>query len=191
MSEHVCRGYMIHSTATYIEGAYEPIAKKGIYDRIAPHTRELLATFELLNWYPIDDLMELLRAIASHHRETDGEQRLALERVGRTIAEPTASTSLRLLFSLMTPALFAAKAPSLWERNSQGSTLRVVSYEADVHRMTVGLRGARGRELLGALVPGFVSRTLELIGCTDPRVTSRAPDDASDDELLYAFAWRT
>ncbi|AKU99079.1 hypothetical protein AKJ09_05743 [Labilithrix luteola] len=190
MSEHVCRGYMIHSTATYIETAYAPMAKKGIYDRIPPHTRELLATLELSCWYPTDDLMELLRAIASHHRDTDGEQRLTLERVGRTIAEPADSTSLRLLFKLMTPALFATKAPALWERNNRGSKLRVVTYDDEARRMTVGLEGTRGRELLGALVPGFVSRTLELMGCTDPSVTSPVLDDAPHDELLYAFAWR-
>ncbi len=190
MTEHVCRGYMIHSTANHIEKAYDPSTRKSIYDRVNPRVRELLATIERVQWYPIDDLAEIFRAIASHHRETDGKQLEALERVGRSIADTATTTSLRLLFRLMTPALFAAKASSLWERNSRGCALSVSSYDPDRRQMKIALTGARGYDHIGSVLPGFVLGALETIGCKDPRVTFDVADESGTrDSYAYDFSW--
>jgi hypothetical protein len=190
MTENVCRGSMIHSTASHIEKAYDPATRKSIYDRVNPRVRELLASIERIDWYPVDDLAEIFRAIASHHRETDGKQLLALERVGRSIAETATTTSLRLLFRLMTPTLFAAKAASLWERNSRGCVLSVASYQRDKREMRVKLTGARGYDHIGAVAPGFILFALETMGCKDARVSFDPSDDSkARDEFLYDFAW--
>lgn len=181
---------MIHSTANHIEKAYDPTTRKGIYDRVNPRVRELLASIERIQWYPVGDLAEIFRAIASHHQETDGKQQLALERVGRSIAETATTTSLRLLFRLMTPALFAAKATSLWDRNSRGCVLSVPSYEPGKREMRVKLTGARGYDHIGSVAPGFILFALETMGCRDARVSFDPSDESkARDEFVYDFAW--
>ena len=110
---------MIHSAASYIENAYDPPTKKQIYDRISPRVRELFAFVNKFEWYPVEDAAEIFRAIAAHHREGDGNVVPALQGVGRQIAEAASTTSLQLLFRLMTPSLFAKKAADLWETSTR------------------------------------------------------------------------
>lgn len=166
-----CRGYMIHSAASFIEKAYEPATRKQIYDRVPPHIRELFAFVNNFDWYPAEDAASIFRAIAKHHREGDGNIVRALEAVGREIAETASTTSLRLLFRLMTPSLFAKKAPELWARNSRFGELTVTSFDGAARKMGITLRGVEGFDFIGLVAAGFVLFALEAVGCKSPRAT--------------------
>ena len=167
---------MIHSAASYIENAYDPPTRKQIYDRISPRVRELFAFVNKFEWYPAADAAEIFRAIAAHHRENGGDVAPALQGVGRQIAETASTTSLQLLFRLMTPSLFAKKAPDLWERNSCGD-LAVTSFDGDARRMTMTLADVGGFDFIPLVAAGFVLFALEAVGCKKP--TASFPFDAA------------
>ncbi|MBX3229281.1 MAG: hypothetical protein KIT84_18330 [Labilithrix sp.] len=181
---------MIHSAASYIEKAYEPATRKRIYDRISPRVRELFAFVNKFEWYPVDDAAEIFRAIAAHHRESDGKIAAALEGVGRQIAETASTTSLKLLFRLMTPALFAKKASDLWERNSRCGELAVPSFEAANRKMSMKLTDVEGFDFIGLVASGFVLYALEAVGCKNPRA-SFVFDEGSPapSALAYELTW--
>lgn len=180
---------MIHSAASYIEKAYEPATKKQIYERIPPRIRELFAFVDKFEWYPIDDAIAIFRALAAHHREGDGHVQAALEGVGRQIAETASTTSLKLLFRLMTPSLFAKKAPDLWERNSCGE-LAVTKFDAERRRMNLTLKDVDGFDFIGVVAGGFVLYALEAVGCAKPKASfafdARTPAPAAVD---YEMTW--
>lgn len=181
---------MIHSAASYIEKAYDPPTRKQIYERIPPRVRELFAFVNKFEWYPCEDAAAVFRAIAEHHAKEDGKVELALEGVGREIAETASTTSLRLLFRLMTPSLFAKKASDLWERYSCGR-LAVSSFDAGTHRMSVSLEDVEEFDFVGLVAAGFVLFALEAVGCEQPRASfafdaARPAPDSVDYELTWA-----
>lgn len=185
-----CRGYMIHSAASFIEKAYEPVTRKQIYERIPPRVRELLAFVNKFEWYSVEEASSLFRAIAAHHRESDGKLSTALEGVGREIAETASTTSLKLLFRLMTPKLFAKKATDLWARNSRCGQLSVPSFDAATRRMQVTLDDVGGFDYIGRVASGFFLFALEAVGCDAPRVSFTFDDaEPAPNEIAYEFAW--
>lgn len=181
---------MIHGAASYIEKAYEPATRKQIYERISPRVRELFAFVNKFDWYPSADAAETFRAIAAHHRDGDGKLDRALEGVGREIAEAASTTSLKLVFRLMTPALFAKKAPDLWERNSCGD-LAVTTFDAGERRMTMKLSDVGGFDYISLVACGFVLFALEEVGCKKP--AARFAFDAAEpgpSVVDYEFTWQ-
>lgn len=181
---------MIHSAASYIEKAYDPQTRKQIYERIPPRVRELFAFVNKFEWYPAEDATTIFRAIAAYHQETDGKVTAALEGIGRELASTASTTSLQLLFRLMTPALFAKKAPDLWERNSCGD-LEVTRFDPDEHRMTMTLKDVDGFEFIGLVAGGFVLFALEAVGCKAPAASF--PFDAANPSparVDYELTWQ-
>lgn len=181
---------MIHSAASFIEKAYEPATRKQIYDRISPRIRELFAFVNKFDWYPVEDAVTIFRAIATHHRESDGNVARALEGVGREIAETASTSSLKLLFRLMTPALFAKKAPDLWARNTRCGELSVTSFDAAGRTMAITLDDVDGYDFIGLVAAGFMLFALEAVGCAKPRASfAFDPDRPAPSSIAYELAW--
>lgn len=189
MSARTCRGDLIHCVAGYIEAAYDPATRKAIYDRLDERSREALATVERFDWYPVDGAVAILGAIAAHHRETDGEVAARLEGIGRLLAEMSMSEH-RLLFRLLTPALFASKAQDLWSRKSRCGALSVPTCDPEERRLTARFTGGEDFAYIGWVLPGFIMATLEAIGCADVRASFELdPREPAPAEIVYEIAW--
>jgi hypothetical protein len=158
---------MLASPLTFIDEAYDEATRAAILGRLPPATREAVRSAKEVEWYPRHQLIAIYRALAEHHRDTDGKVAEAFTRMGKASAERAIATFLALVMKVMTVELFARKVPEIWIRDHRGGRLEVDTSNLANKHLIYRLLDVKGYEYIGAALPGFQSVVLTALGCKD------------------------
>lgn len=166
MTEQVIRGYLIHGCMDYIDG-FETEERERMYSSLASDVSRDRSSYDKMSWYPLKTICELNGAIARVHHGDEAKAYEALRNCGRSIAEAATNSFLRLLMRIMTPAVFAKKAPDLWARDNRHGRMETdTSRLADRH-LVINLRGVGGYDHAGPVCAGFGMFALKAVGGND------------------------
>lgn len=164
MSGFEVRGYMISTTAEYLQQAAKKRNLKDVLEQASPQLRQTLAEVKHAGWYPVSIVSELNRIIVARLGEDNEDlARKELQDCGRFMAHEATNTFLRLLMRMLTPTLFAKKLPDLWKRDCNSGRLDV-NVDAEKKTLTCRLMQMDGYDHLAAVIPGYVSFAMEAMG---------------------------
>jgi hypothetical protein len=172
MTDPTVRGYMVISPLTHLREAYGAEDRAAIEARIPDPIRRALEDVVDVAWYPRAYTVAIQRAIAEHHRDTDGRVREALFELGHATAARALDTFLKLVIKVMTPEVFARKVPDVWARDHKGGTLTTDTSDVANNHVVFRLVDVAGYDYIGAALPGFHTATLTALGCKDLRFES-------------------
>ncbi len=164
MSDDVkVRGYIVAKTASYLKQATSESEQRKIFEGLSPPVAHAIREAKPADWMPAAYSAELLRAVAGLAKGSDDAAKNELVKCGRYIAGEATNTFLRLLMKVLTPAMFAKRLPSLWQRDSTHGR-----YEVDVtsEKITCRMREMQVYEYIAPIGVGFVSHALEAMGKT-------------------------
>ena len=156
MSERTVRGYMFFGAGKYLEKTYDDATRAAVCERMSPRVRTLMERVDNVTWYPMEDIKEVLGAIAAYHHRTDGKAREALQDVGSCICETATNTFLKLIMKVLTPSLFTAKLPDFWRRDHKFGALAPHLFDAKQRRMTISLIDVERYDYIGPVAEGFI-----------------------------------
>jgi hypothetical protein len=189
MTDQVVRGYLILGCMDYID-SFEERQRQQMYASLSSDVSSDRASYNKMLWYPLKTISELYSAIASVHSD---EQKAyeALRNCGRFTAEAATNTFLKLLMKVMTPAVFAKKAPDLWARDNRYGRMVTDMSKLEDRRIMVGLRGVAGYNHAGPVAAGFGMFALQTVGAknVDVRVNGWSLADPSPAEVNIDMTW--
>lgn len=182
---------MLASPLAYLQDTYAEATRTAIMGRVPSATRSLLRDVKDVEWYPRRHLVEIYRALAAHHRDTDGKVAEAFNAMGRASAERAIATFLQLVMKVMTVELFARKVPEIWQRDHRGGRLEIDSSDLANRHLVYHLMDVKDYDYIGGALPGFQSATLTAIGCKDVTVESDwRVENPGPENVTCHFRWK-
>jgi hypothetical protein len=160
------RGYSIKKQAEFIRSDFfDAATREKMLAKVPDRLKGDLSHIELAGWYPREDSVILMRAIASV-RNSEQEVRELLARTGEAIAEESMNTFLKLVMKLMNPVRFANKLPTLWERDMKGGHFRVDVSQAADKRIGFVLADIEGFDHIAPVTEGWLRCAMKALGET-------------------------
>jgi hypothetical protein len=152
---------MLISTANYLKNKLGAAEGQRIIESLSPATRSIVTGEKPAAWSPMANYVELLRIVADQGKGDDMKAKDSLIEAGRFVAQEASTTFLRLFLKMLTPNLFAKKAPSVWSRDfSRGRAEAEISDKRLVFRML----GIADMDHIPCTAPGFISFAMESMG---------------------------
>lgn len=160
MKERHVRGYMITTQFQYFAQQVGD-AEADRYVRELPKP-EVYRQANPVEWYPVEHLAALNRAIATVLGGGDeAKTRDAFVNLGRFAAREATNTFLRLLMRVLTPNLLAKRFPQLWSRDC---TVGTAAVDVQDKGFTIRLDGVEGFDHCAPTSMGFASFVLSQMG---------------------------
>lgn len=157
------RGYLIGATVDFLRNRLGERKFTEFCASASPGLQEAIAKgFEPAVWYPVSHLNELIDGIIvglADHDERKVQQ--ALFDCGQYAAATASNTFLKMLLKILTPALFARKAPTMFRRDFSQGRLDV---ELDDNTLSGRMYDMEELRHVGAFCPGFLAFPLEKMG---------------------------
>lgn len=163
MTDNVIRGYLILGCMDYIDSLGEE-SKQRVYAS-AKGAIQQRAAYDKMLWYPLSTISALYTGIAELHEGDEGKALAALRGCGTFIAAAATSSFLKLLMRIMTPSVFANKAPSIWARDNRYG--RMETELVGPGKMVVHLHDVADYRHVGPVVAGFGSFAMLAVGAKD------------------------
>jgi hypothetical protein len=174
MIDPVVRGYMLVSTLEYIESpAFDDDQRRVVYASLSKDVSRDRSAYDVMKWYPASFANELNSGMAAVHRTDEKKVYDLLEGLGMFTADKATSTFLRLLMKILTPGLFAKKAPDFWARDNRVGTMEADTSMLDEKRLVVHLRGISPLVHVAPSAAGFARFALKAIGLKNLNVETR------------------
>ena len=168
MSESMIRGYSLRRTAAFIDVHFDPDTaarvKRDIRDSL-----ELAATVKPAEWYPRRHSAAMFRAIATAKQDPTDIYR-DLVACGTYICAEATNTFFRVLLKIMTPALFAKKLPSFWNRDHQGGGYEYDISDVDNKVLALRLVNVADYDHIAPVAVGFCEFVLSTMGKRGVRI---------------------
>lgn len=191
MSEPMVRGSWLMGAVAFMGVHYPSDTNERLLGGLTKELRVAVGQLEPTQWCPRSHHVELMRAIASVHRD----ERRAFDDLiayGQYVGTDAAHGSLRHFVRVVTPALLAKKLPVLWS-NDHGDDGRLESDIApiDEGRLPLKLIGATGYDHIGIATLGWVKGVMsELTGkAVTVRQAGWSLRSASPVELVSEVSW--
>ena len=192
MIDPVVRGYMLVSTLDYIESpAFSDDDRRTVYSGLSQEVKQDRSAYDVMKWYPASLANELNRGMASVHGEDEEKVYALLEGLGMYTADKATSTFLRLLMKILTPGLFAKKAPDFWARDN-----RIGKMESDISRLdekhlVVHLREIGPLTHVAPSAAGFAKFALKAIGLKNLSVVTKgwSLKEPAPDAVRFEITW--
>jgi hypothetical protein len=137
------------------------------------------------SWYPEEDLVPLVRAVARVQRVPDME---FFDRAGRLAAHAQAKGVYRHLAHGDRESL-ARRALVLWSSQHDTGSMEIQTEEPGLVRVTLRGFAAPSREFC-AINAGYVGATFEISGCEDVRVKKLACCVDGAPECAWHVTWK-
>jgi len=159
--DNSARSYMLINTANYLKHKLGPVEGQRLIESLSPATRSIVTAEKPASWSPMASYVELLRIVADQGKGDDSKARDSLIEAGRFVAQEASTTFLRLFLKMLTPNLFAKKAPTVWQRDfSRGR----VEAEITEKRLVFRMLGIAEMDHIPCTAPGFISFAMESMG---------------------------
>jgi hypothetical protein len=187
MPDDVIRGYLILGCMDYIDSLGAESSGK-IYAGLPSAMRDR-ESYDKMRWYSLSTISALYSGIAQLHEGDEKKAFNALRGCGRFIAEAATNTFLKLLMRIMTPSVFATKAPSIWSRDNRYGTMETELLGP--REMLVHLRGVADYSHVGPVVSGFGSFAMEAVGAKnlDVKVSPWSFANPSPPDVRIVMTW--
>ncbi len=166
MTEPTVRGYMILGCFDYID-TFEPALRERVYATLPSDGCRSRESYDQMQWYPVDHCSDLYRGIVSLHGDDEAKAREALLGCGKFIAHAATNTFLRLLMRIMTPRVFARKAPDFWARDSRCGRMETDTSQLGDRRLIVRLHDIGAFAHTAPVAAGFGAFALTACGVKD------------------------
>lgn len=124
------------------------------------------------HWYPIALVNELCAGIAAVHGASEAKTYGLLEGLGIFSAQKATSSSLKLLMRVLTPALYAKKAPEFWAREYRIGKLEADLSAVDAKKLVFHLREIAPLVHVAPIAAGFTKFALGRVGLAAVEVTT-------------------
>jgi hypothetical protein len=191
MSEPMVRGNWAAAAVAFMGVHYSSDTNDRLLGGLPKDVRITVGQLEPSQWCPRSHHVELMKAIASAHRD----ERRAFEDLlayGQYVGTEAAHGTLRNFVRVVTPKLFAKKLPVLWA-NDHGDDGRLESDIApmDEGRLPLRLSGVAGYDHVGVAMLGWVKAMMsELSGkLVVVKQTGWSLRSASPTELVSEVTW--
>jgi hypothetical protein len=115
---------------------------------------------KLTDWVAREEVTRILELIAASAPD-EQTAHADIVRCGRAIGEQATSTFLKLLFKLLTPAMFARKLPDFWRRDHHEGYAEVERLETG--HLVVDFKDIDGYTHAAPLIHGWVAYVLERV----------------------------
>lgn len=185
------RGYSLKRQVDFIRSShFDEATRKRALDALPPKLSGNLDHIAPAEWYPWEDSVAVLRAIAQSQPD-EASARKMLATCGEWIALESTNTFLKLVMKLMNPTRFANKLPSLWERDmSKGGFDTDVSDVAN-KKLRFVLRDVTGFDHIGAVTEGWIRFAMNAMGERDVSVKIDGWSLATPgpDRVQYEVTW--
>ncbi|MBX3092878.1 MAG: hypothetical protein KF801_10285, partial [Cryobacterium sp.] len=147
------------------------------------------AAYDKMLWYPLSTISALYSGIAQLHDGDEAKAFATLRGCGMFIAESATNTFLKLLMRVMTPSVFASKAPNIWTRDNRYG--RMETELLGPREMAVHLRGVADYAHVGPVVAGFGSFAMGAVGAKDldVKVSPWSLADSSPPDVRIVMTW--
>lgn len=192
MSDHVVRGYMLVSTLDYIESpAFTDTQRQLVYSKLSPDVSRDRSAYDVMKWYPASHANELNNGMAAVHGDDEQKVYDLLEGLGMFTADKATSTFLRLIMKILTPRLFARKAPDFWARDNRIGRMESDISQIDQKRMVVHLRDISPLSHVAPSAAGFAKFALKAIGLKNLRVVTNgwSLKQPAPDAVHFDISW--
>jgi hypothetical protein len=164
MGEPLTRGYLIERVFSFIDSHYDAESAQTILTSIPNEHADLRPHLKGAEWYSRAHLVEILRAIVRFSSDEETAYR-DLKECGRFMSNEATNTYLKLLLKILTPALFAKKIPSFWERdNRDGGNFDPKETKVSDGHMRLKMVGVEGFDHVAPVSAGFCSFVLNAMG---------------------------
>ncbi len=183
------RGYLLHTTLKYLQEGMAADRRSKAYQSVKPETVRLVEAAKPTEWYDVGIYNELLEAVASASNGDGVTAENDLVRCGTFAANEATNTFLRLFMKVLTPALFAKKLPSLFERDFSAGKVKV---EVADDRLICSLKNVRAFRHVAACSSGFATFTLETMGkkLLDRKIRGWSISDPQPEECEFELIWQ-
>jgi hypothetical protein len=188
MLDNVIRGYLILGCMDYIDSLGAE-SKDRVYSGLPEGFQQDRGAYDTMRWYSLETISALYSGIAKLHEGNEANAFAALRGCGTFIAEAATNSFLKLLMRIMTPSVFASKAPTIWARDNRYGTM-----ETEVpapRKMVVHLRGVADYSHVGPVVAGFGAFAMRAVGAKDldVKVSPWSLANPSPPDVRIDMAW--
>lgn len=192
MSDTVVRGYMLVSTLDYIESpAFSEDQRQLVYSKLSSAVSRDRSAYDVMKWYPASHANELNNGMAAVHGDDEKKVYELLEGLGMFTADKATSTFLRLIMKILTPGLFAKKAPDFWARDNRIGRMESDISKLDEKRLIVHLRDISPLSHVAPSAAGFAKFALKTIGLKNLRVETKgwSLNQPAPDAVYFDISW--
>lgn len=170
MTQQVVRGYWLTGGVKFFNTHYSPETNERLLASLPRALRAILADIQPVEWYSRAYHVEMLKAVASAHRD----EAAALESLvayGHSVASDLSSGPWRPLLRILTPKLLAKKLPSLWvSAHGDDGRLETDIAQVDEGHLALRLVALDGYDHGGVAALGWVKGLLTSLGRRDVAV---------------------
>ncbi len=192
MSDPVVRGYMLVSTLDYIESpAFSDSQRELVYSTLSSEVSRNRSSYDVMKWYPASHANQLNNGMAAVHGDDEKKVYELLEGLGMFTAGKATSTFLRLIMKILTPGLFAKKAPDFWARDNRIGRMESDVSKIDEKRLVVHLRDISPLTHVAPSAAGFAKFALKTIGLKNLSVVTRGWSlaEPAPDAVQFHISW--
>jgi len=192
MSDPVVRGYMLVSTLDYIASpAFTEDQRQLVYSKLSSDVSRDRSAYDVMKWYPAAHANELNNGMAAVHGDDEKKVYELLEGLGMYTADKATSTFLRLIMKILTPGLFAKKAPDFWARDNRIGRMESDISRLDEKRLVVHLREISPLSHVAPSAAGFAKFALTTIGLKNLRVVTKgwSLQQPAPDAVQFEISW--
>lgn len=190
MSEMQGRGYLVGATADFMKNRLGEDEWARFCSSASPAFQQALVEgFEPAAWYPISLLNELIDGIIRELGDGNEEKaRQALFDCGQFAAATASNSFLKMLLKILTPSLFAKKAPTMFRRDFSQGRLDVELGDNSISGRMYDMEELRH---VGAFCPGFLAFPLTSMGkkISNVELTDWSLDTPYVDGVGFKISW--
>jgi len=174
----------IAQTVSFLNERLSANLRDATYALLSDSLKAKLKYVDPSEWYPIEDQVELQRAMAKAIGSEDSAEAKQRE-LGQYLFDAALGTFMRLVLRVLTPPMFLKKTSDIWPR-----MFSFGSFEADPSPMGDGtavmlLRGVEGCDGVAAVSAGFIEAAMKAMNYGEVHVSYEPM--SSDPQGSYRF----
>ena len=189
MVDKKVRGAFVSGAFNFAKARYSADQCQCIQDQMSADLRTGLPQIKPNEWYPLHFATDMLRGIQKMHKDA-AEWEVAIRECGVYIGEEASTTFVKLLFSILTPQLFAQKFPQFWAKYNSFGDIRsdITGIKDKTFVLELMSDGYDYVHLIGA---GWIEFVFKKLGKQGVVVSSNIPSgQVSADYIRWETHWQ-
>lgn len=184
MSERRIKGMNLAQTMLFIDERLSHVQRQQVHAQLSESLKAKLRLVDASEWYPVEDQIEIQRAMAKVAGSEEAAEALARQ-LGGHLFGAALGTFMRLVLRVLTPAMFLKKTADIWPRMFAFGSFEADSSAMDRGSATMTMRGVDGCDHFPAVSAGFIEHAVAAMGYSNVKVEF-API-AGEPEGTYRF----
>lgn len=159
------RGLLFTTIVQWLERNYSEELCNSIMESISPLALATLQSAEKSGWYPVEHLVEILRACPG---KSDAVHRSCMD-FGNYLCELSLSTSFKGLIVFIDPVTLIKRIPLFWDRYFDAGRMR--ADDVSNGKAMLRLEEPLGEETVTHLFSGWLEHALSMVGARNIEIT--------------------